>query len=477
MGPDPGSFNTDVNWDPVGVPDPLDTAKFSDSGTHTVTFSQSVTNNELLIDHGLWLFELALSEYILDGAIVGDDSGDVAVLTLVNGTISLPSGLSRVRIGKDAGSDGTLTVSTNATFNNSDSLLIGDAGSGKVEVVNGGSASTASTAATFIADDPGSTGVLIVSGPGSTWNNLGNLLLGNGGSGMMQVLNGGNGAVLGQVKIGDGPGSVGVLDVDGVGSSLNFEAASVIGNFGSGSVTVTNGGVFSTALITVADEVGSSGAVMVDGAGSNWIDSIEVFIGNHGSGSLTISDGATVDGVNATLGDDTDSDGTVTIDGVGSAWHNSGLVTVGNQGQGTLTVINDAVASALMFTINNFGRIEGDGLVTGDVTNSGTVSPGGLGQLNFQGNYVQNAFGRLDIQLSDLGSDKLSMTGTATLAGTLNLTYFAGLPVTTKEFTILTATNVIGTFNQVEAPPGVEVTYKPGSVVATVTTIFADGFE
>ena len=62
---DPGAFNTDANWSPVGVPGPLDTAKFSEDAPNTVTFSQGVSIFELLVDHGFPTFELAANEYVV----------------------------------------------------------------------------------------------------------------------------------------------------------------------------------------------------------------------------------------------------------------------------------------------------------------------------------------------------------------------------------------------------------------------------
>jgi hypothetical protein len=78
------------------------------------------------------------------------------------------------------------------------------------------------------------------------------------------------------------------------------------------------------------------------------------------------------------------------------------------------------------------GRLIGEGTITGDVQNAGTIELGPLdparfpvGTLNIGGNYTQTADGVLVVKVgrqgSDLRSDLLNVGGTATLDGTLNI--------------------------------------------------------
>jgi hypothetical protein len=79
------------------------------------------------------------------------------------------------------------------------------------------------------------------------------------------------------------------------------------------------------------------------------------------------------------------------------------------------------------------GRLIGEGTITGDVRNAGTIELGPLldparfpaGTLNIGGNYTQTADGVLVVKVgqqgSDLRSDFLNVAGTATLDGTLNI--------------------------------------------------------
>ncbi len=91
---------------------------------------------------------------------------------------------------------------------------------------------------------------------------------------------------------------------------------------------------------------------------------------------------------------------------------------------------------------------------SGNLTNSGTVSPGGtsVGQINLQGNYIQNGSGTLLVDITPTGNvnDKLFLTmgGTVTLAGTLNVVVDNGNYIAGTTYTIINAP-VTGTFGTV----------------------------
>jgi T5SS/PEP-CTERM-associated repeat protein len=85
-----------------------------------------------------------------------------------------------------------------------------------------------------------------------------------------------------------GPGS---SWINGPSNGLN------IGSFGTGTLAITNGGrvIDITPLVTnIGNNAGSHGIVTVTGAGSLWSDIAGFRIGNSGTGTLTIADGGTV---------------------------------------------------------------------------------------------------------------------------------------------------------------------------------------
>lgn len=146
-----GSFHAARNWEPLGVPGPPDTAIFSLDDLYTVTFSQSTATQTVILDEGQVTIELAGSTFALNGAVIGDHIENIGQLTLLAGTLNVQSAdPAFVRIGKDVGANGELIVSTGADFISTEIVIIGDAGSGSLLVLNGG---TVLTDLTFLADE------------------------------------------------------------------------------------------------------------------------------------------------------------------------------------------------------------------------------------------------------------------------------------------------------------------------------------
>ena len=70
-----------------------------------------------------------------------------------------------------------------------------------------------------------------------------------------------------------------------------------IGSFGTGTLTIANGGtvINNTAFTAnIGSGAGSQGKVRVAGAGSIWSNSSGVNIGHSGTGTLTIAEGGVV---------------------------------------------------------------------------------------------------------------------------------------------------------------------------------------
>ena len=86
--------------------------------------------------------------------------------------------------------------------------------------------------------------------------------------------------------------------------------------------------------------------VTVSGEGSIWANSSELDVGLFGTGELTISEGGSVSNWSGYIGANNGSSGTVTVTGEGSIWSNSYGLYVGNSGTGELTVENGGQVSA-----------------------------------------------------------------------------------------------------------------------------------
>ena len=133
----------------------------------------------------------------------------------------------------------------------------------------------------------------------------------------------------------------------------------------------------------------------------------------------------------------------------------------------------------------------GLGSFGGNVTNSGTLNPGlttpgaETATLGVSANFVQTATGTLVIQIASATSfDRLAVTGTATLAGTLQVDALNGYNPLGQSFTFLTAAGgVSGTFGIVNgsattnrAAIAANLAYAPTSVTVTFAQLPFAGF-
>ena len=242
----------------------------------------------------------------------------VGALSVTNGgTVSNTTG----NLGLSDGSSGTTTVDgAGSSWSNSGELYVGRTGIGNLRITGEG---TVSSTIGYVGSRANGNGAVTVDGVGSQWINSGDLLVGDAGTGELNITTGGivpnsqSNGYLGFQSTGSG-----TVTVDGVGSTWN-SAVTYIGHSGSGQLNVTNGGTVSSIQDWVGYQPGSSGGVKVDGTGSHWTNNTDiVVIGNQGTGSLSITDGGMVStGFDSHLGFQTNGDGTVTVDGAGSTWN------------------------------------------------------------------------------------------------------------------------------------------------------------
>ncbi|MDR0250582.1 MAG: IPTL-CTERM sorting domain-containing protein [Burkholderiales bacterium] len=201
----------------------------------------------------------------------------------VNGAGSSWTISAGLAIGVYAGSDGALNITAGgavSTTDNSTALGIGDSASG---VVN-------------------------VDGPDSILNIHGTTIIGRRSFGTLNIKNGGAVSAIASnsawVLLGDESVGNGMATVDGSDSTWVYSGEMfVVGYRGAGSLSITNGGVVSVSSSGWGSFIGSgwadsAGIVTVDGAGpagpSTWTNSSTLSIARVGSGSLTLSGGGLV---------------------------------------------------------------------------------------------------------------------------------------------------------------------------------------
>ncbi|MCH8344172.1 MAG: VCBS repeat-containing protein [Planctomycetes bacterium] len=346
--------------------------------------------------------------------------GEGTLLVANGGTVE---SLSLFRIGAVATSEGDVLVTGAGSSVTGFQVGVGGSGDGTMTVQDGAAVFSATeeisdNAASVVAARQGSTGLAIVTGPGSRWESEDWFSVGHG-----------------QPGPGTGPGT--------------------------GTLIVSNGG----AVASLGEVVGHSyiglhpdgvGDAVVTGAGSTWTSNMQFFVGLTGQGTLTVENGGLVSSVLATfIGRFEGSSGEATVSGPGSIWTSGGTFTIGDEGQGILNVQDGGQVSAPQIVIGANGVVNGDGLLAGPVENGGEIHPGvnDPGTLTITGEYLQVAEGTLFIDLAAVGNDLLAISANATLAGTLVVTLATGFdPSAGETFDIFSAGAVIGVFDLVSLP-------------------------
>ncbi|MGH9774471.1 MAG: SBBP repeat-containing protein [Candidatus Acidiferrales bacterium] len=137
--------------------------------------------------------------------------------------------------------------------------------------------------------------------------------------------------------------------------------------------------------------------------------------------------------------------------------------------------IDGSVSASNAVSASGSGILSGVGTITGPVTMNGITQAGDIpapGILHIAGgsggSYTQGAAGSLDVPIggTSAGSQfsQLTVSGTAALAGTLNVSLINGFtPVLGDQFVILNASSVVGQFATVNTPP------LSGGLIFTVT--------
>ncbi len=328
---------------------------------------------------------------------------DTGQMELTGGTLAV-SGF--------VGDSGTLTVAGPAVMNDTGGFAVGDAAAGGLTVSAGG---TINAGYAIIGNQTGVTGTATVGGTGAAWITSGSLIIGNGGDGTLAVNNGGrvsaqllelaavagltgsvtvsgsaasvaatqvvdvgyagtatmsvqNGATLSDVGLGEAgalAGSNGTVTVTGTGSTWTVGTSLLVGNAGTGTVSVTSHGTATAQDLAVGYLAGSNGTLKVDGAGSLVNIAHTVNIGSSGTGTLDVTNGGTlVAGTIAQLGAAAGITGSATIDGAGSLLHDLGTFNVGVSGTGALTVRNQGTLTAATLVLAAAAGSQGSVTVT-----------------------------------------------------------------------------------------------------------------
>lgn len=327
---------------------------------------------------------------------------------------------------------GDSTPSDPALIDGSVDLEIGLNGPGTLTILNG---STLTNYTGHVGYDVGGIGVVMVSGQNSRWENLGDVVIGQYGDGTLDVLAGG--FVTGQTGyIGAGLGGTGVVTVSGKNGSGNASTWSLqqglsIGEEGTGTLNVTQGGRVTTGGRVSVGSWGQGKVELSDGAtmssydaiigiggygealltsGASWTVADQFTVGLFTQGDLRIEDGASLTSSQGYVGANPGGNGSVTVTGAGSNWEMTSFnLSLGNYGTGAMTIedgarvyansgvylgISDAAASGTLNVLGTPGArgvLETSGfrggLGTANVTVDGGIVRAIRDNTNFFSNY------------------------------------------------------------------------------------------
>ena len=242
-----------------------------------------------------------------------------------------------------------------------------------------------------------------------------------------------------------------------VGADGFYENDGVVTISASGSLALNN-----------ATQFANMGSIIVDGTLiSN--TTLEMYIGSNitvsgtflhegwsgNEGSLTIN-GGTLNNT-GTLDNTFVNPGTILVD-CGGSINNSGTFYPGN------TTFNLCSAG-----LTNSGTLAGNSTITGNLTNEGILAPGNSpGLYTVTGNYSATSTATHNFEIAGTTStdyDRLDVTGTATLDGTLTVLLIGGYtPSGVYDLPIITANSISGTFSSVNIPLGYTIVYNSDNV-------------
>ena len=226
-------------------------------------------------------------------------------------------------------------------LNSSEGVYVGSWGTGSGRVEAGGDIICRFA---NVGADLDSVGVMEIDGIGSTWQVDQQLRVGNAGDGTLKITGGAVVTCDGEGLLAVGEESYGRLLVDGAGSAWNVNGRYFSAGYRAGAeMTIRNGGAVYSAQGYMRGETEAKCTGLIEGVGSRWVCDSWLFVGPSGDAALRVRDGGQLSSAGASIASYTGAKGSITIEGNASRWDNSSDLLVGGGisgagGQGRLEV-------------------------------------------------------------------------------------------------------------------------------------------
>ena len=409
------------------------------SGATTVTSTGNITTGGAGANGILAVGNAAVAVTSIGNiTTAGDSTGFVLSSISANGIYAKSSGVVTV----------TSTGNIKTTGNYTGGIVVLGSGSGAVTVTStgniaatgkvgygifaysrfgkGGTATVTSTGNITTGGDDG-TGIFAASDGAVKVTSTGNITTGEGGRGGIRAFSQFGTVTVtstGNIAIADGLAGIaaesrGAVTVTSTG---NITTAGTYGGNGITALSLGNGAVTVTSTGNITTAVNNAVGIYAASSGGPIAVTIKSGTVSGGSGS-----GAGVDLVGGT---------TNTLTNFGTVTALSGLAIKGNTGNNTVNNFGTVIGNVILGSgANAFNNMAGGFFNSGatvnlgagnTLTNAGTLSPGGAGVIQttaLTGNLVQTATGRLftDINIAGATSDRVNVSGTANLAGAVQV--------------------------------------------------------
>lgn len=277
------------------------------------------------------------------------------------------------------GAQGNLSVANTGALNLTNDFYVGQGANG-FATITGSSALTAGNGLVGFGDNTTGQLTFANSATGTFSSNL-SVGIGMGSDGTLTINTGADVDTV-NLNLGSNVGAQGTALVTGTGSTLDISAFVTIGDSGTGILTIADNAVVTANLnnnVNVGNTASANGTVTVSSGGSLTLGGPFV-VGNLGTGTLTVDSAGTVSANSFQIGGGAGGIGTATVTGVGSILMANGLV-VGNSGAGTLLVEDDAdVIVTNNVVVGNYSGANGTATVTGS---GSSLSAGGILYVGF----------------------------------------------------------------------------------------------